>query len=53
LSCTQPFVYLSTARLGNRFVLRLAVGVFRTRLEAIDEALAIVKETARELAQAA
>jgi hypothetical protein len=50
LSCTQPFVYLSTTRLDDRFVLRPAVGVFRTHLEAIDEALAIVKETARDLA---
>ncbi|MGD2049728.1 MAG: aminotransferase class I/II-fold pyridoxal phosphate-dependent enzyme [Chloroflexota bacterium] len=42
-------VFLSTTWLGDRFVLRLAVGVFRTHLEAIDETLAIVKGTAREL----
>lgn len=45
-------VFLSTTRLGDRFVLRLAVGVFRTHLEAIDETLASVKEAARDLALA-
>jgi len=42
-------VFLSTTRLGDRFVLRLAVGVFRTHLDAIDETLALVKEAARDL----
>ncbi len=44
-------IFLSSTRLGERFVLRVAVGVFRTHLDTIDEALEIITHTARNLAQ--
>jgi aromatic-L-amino-acid decarboxylase len=42
-------VFLSSTRLDGKFVIRVAVLCFRTHLETIDYALAILKEKAAEL----
>lgn len=42
-------VFLTSTRLGNKFVLRIAVGVFRTHLDQIEQAIDVLSEKAREL----
>ncbi|HEX6385245.1 MAG TPA: pyridoxal-dependent decarboxylase [Anaerolineae bacterium] len=42
-------VFLTSTRLGDKFVLRIAVGVFRTHLDEIEQAIAVLREKAREL----
>ncbi len=43
------WVYLSSTSLGGKFVIRLAVLSFRTHLAQIEEAIDVLKETARRL----
>jgi hypothetical protein len=49
----RPKAVYDSTRLCDRVVLDPAASLFRTHLEAIDKTLALVKETARELAQTA
>ena len=42
-------IFISSTRLGNKVVLRAAIGVYRTHLDDVDEALATLEETARKL----
>ena len=42
-------VFLSSTRLGDKFVLRIAVGAFCTHLDQIEQAIAVLAEKAREL----
>jgi glutamate/tyrosine decarboxylase-like PLP-dependent enzyme len=42
-------IFISSTRLGDKFVLRTAVGVYRTHLDAVEQALAVLAETARKL----
>lgn len=45
-------VFISATRVDRKFVLRLAVGCFRTYLEDIEETLKILRRTAKQLAEA-
>ena len=42
-------VFLTSTRLGDKFVLRIAAGVFRTHLDQIEQAIDVLVEKAREL----
>ena len=42
-------IFLSSTRIDGKFVLRLAVGSFRTHLDDIDETLDILNQTAQQL----
>lgn len=42
-------IFISSTRLGDKFVLRTAVGVYRTHLDSVEQALAVLEETARKL----
>ncbi|NKQ37198.1 MAG: aminotransferase class V-fold PLP-dependent enzyme, partial [Chloroflexi bacterium] len=42
-------IFISSTRLGDKFVLRTAVGVYRTHLDAVEQALTVLEETARKL----
>jgi glutamate/tyrosine decarboxylase-like PLP-dependent enzyme len=42
-------IFISSTRLGDKFILRLAISSFRTHLTDIDEALDVLKWTARKL----
>lgn len=44
-------VFISTTRLNGRFTLRLAVGVFRTHLDAIEQTIDILVQTAARIAK--
>lgn len=45
-------IFISSTRIEGKFVLRLAVGCFRTHLVDIEEALEILHRTAKQLAEA-
>jgi len=42
-------IFISSTRVDGKFVLRMAVGCFRTHLEDIDFALEVIRDTARRL----
>ena len=42
-------IFLTSTRLEDKFVLRIAVGVFRTHLDQIEQAIAVLAEKVREL----
>ena len=42
-------IFISSTRIDGKFVLRMAVGCFRTHLEDIDIALKVIRDTARML----
>jgi glutamate/tyrosine decarboxylase-like PLP-dependent enzyme len=44
-------IFISSTRTGGKFVLRAAISSFRTHLNDIDEALAVLKQTAEQLAE--
>ena len=44
-------IFLSSTRIDGQFTLRLAVSCFRTHLDDIDTALAVLRETVEELAR--
>ena len=43
-------IFISSTRIGGKFVLRMAISSFRTHLSDIDEALDVLKWTAKRLA---
>jgi aromatic-L-amino-acid decarboxylase len=46
-------IFISSTRIDGSFILRLAISSFRTHLCDIDEALDVLKWTAKELAEEA
>lgn len=42
-------IFVTSTMLGNKFVLRASIGVYRTHRDAVDEALAVLAETARKV----
>jgi glutamate/tyrosine decarboxylase-like PLP-dependent enzyme len=42
-------IFISSTKVDGKFVLRMAVGCFRTHLEDIDIALDVIRDTARRL----
>ena len=44
-------IFISSTRIGDKFVLRMAISSFRTHLKDVDEALDVLKWTAERLAE--
>ena len=44
-------IFISSTRIDGKFILRVAISSFRTHLSDIDEALNVLKWTAKELAE--
>lgn len=43
-------IFITSTRINGQFILRMAIGSFRTHLDDIDEALDVLKHTAEQLA---
>ncbi len=43
-------IFITSTRINGQFILRMAIGSFRTHLDDIDEALDVLKYTAQQLA---